>query len=228
MRRVSIVLAGCLLAALAAANIADAAPTVKFKAFPVAIKGYPKTGNILGAGAAVQAEYKISGTEYGGFPPPLIGINFYLPEGHGPAHLGLPHVRAHDARTGRPVRLFAHLGRRPGGQSARDRLLRLRTGGRAGHARILLRARRGSHVLHQRPLARVAGNPLQGPLRPPRRGRGLRPGADRRGAARLDRPRSALRVGRVDQRQGRLRPQGTREARLLRHACPRSARRAAF
>jgi hypothetical protein len=81
MRRVWIVLAGCLLAALAAANSADAAPTVKFKAAAVPIKGFPHTGNILGAGAAVQAEYKISGTEYGGFPPPLIGVNFYLPKG---------------------------------------------------------------------------------------------------------------------------------------------------
>jgi hypothetical protein len=33
--------------------------------------GVPHTGNILsaGAGAALKAEYKISGTEYGGFPP---------------------------------------------------------------------------------------------------------------------------------------------------------------
>ncbi len=81
MRRVSIVLAGCLLASLAAASVAEAKPTVRFKASAVAIKGFPHTGNFLGAGAAVQAEYRISGTEYGGFPPPLIGVNFYLPKG---------------------------------------------------------------------------------------------------------------------------------------------------
>ncbi|HUH81898.1 MAG TPA: hypothetical protein VLZ06_11275 [Solirubrobacteraceae bacterium] len=81
MRRVSTVLAGCLLPALAAAGVAEAAPSVKFKAVPVPIKGFPHTGNILGAGAAVQAEYRISGTEYDGFPPPLIGVNFYLPKG---------------------------------------------------------------------------------------------------------------------------------------------------
>jgi hypothetical protein len=81
MRRVSIILAGFLLAGLAAASLAGAAPTVKFKAVPVAIKGFPGTGNKLGAGAAVQAEYKIEGTEYGGFPPPLVGVNFYLPKG---------------------------------------------------------------------------------------------------------------------------------------------------
>ena len=62
-------------------GIASALPTVTFKAEAVAIKGFPHTGNILGAGAAVQAEYKISGTEYDNSPPPLIGINFYLPSG---------------------------------------------------------------------------------------------------------------------------------------------------
>ena len=43
------------------------------------IPGFPHTGNILGAGAALKAEYTISGTEYGGFPPPLIGVKFYGP-----------------------------------------------------------------------------------------------------------------------------------------------------
>ena len=81
MRRVSIVLAGCLLAALAAASLAEAKPTVRFKALPVPITGFPHTGYILGAGAALEAEYKISGTEYGGFPPPVIGINVYFPKG---------------------------------------------------------------------------------------------------------------------------------------------------
>jgi len=81
MRRVSIVLAGIILAGLAVAGSAAALPTVKFKAKAVPIKGFPHTGNILGAGAAIQAEYTIIGTEYGGFPPPLIGVNFYLPKG---------------------------------------------------------------------------------------------------------------------------------------------------
>lgn len=45
------------------------------------IAGFRGTGNIYGAGAAVRAEIHISGTEYGGFPPPLIGINVYLPAG---------------------------------------------------------------------------------------------------------------------------------------------------
>ena len=47
----------------------------------VPIKGFPHTGNILGAGTALQAEYSIAGTEYDGGPPPLIGINFFLAKG---------------------------------------------------------------------------------------------------------------------------------------------------
>jgi hypothetical protein len=75
-----------LLAALGAALLAlpaaaSAAPSVKFKAIAVPIKGYPGTGNILGAGAADKSEYEISGTEYFGSPPPIIGINYYFPKG---------------------------------------------------------------------------------------------------------------------------------------------------
>lgn len=45
------------------------------------IPGFPGTGDILGAGAVVRAEGAISGTEYGGSPPPLIGLKFYAPTG---------------------------------------------------------------------------------------------------------------------------------------------------
>ncbi len=75
------------LAALAAGALlglsagASAAPTVHFKAEPIPISGFPGTGYILGAGTALAAEYSISGEEYGGFPPPLVGVNFYFPVG---------------------------------------------------------------------------------------------------------------------------------------------------
>jgi len=78
--------AACVsLAALAAAVLAlpvtaGAAPTITLKAKAVPIPGYPHTGNILGAGAALQTEFTISGTEYGGFPAPLIGVKFYGPK----------------------------------------------------------------------------------------------------------------------------------------------------
>jgi hypothetical protein len=71
-------LAGVALLALAAQ--ASATPKVTIKASAIPIPGFPHTGNIYGAGAAVKSEVTISGTEYGGFPPPLIGVNVYLPK----------------------------------------------------------------------------------------------------------------------------------------------------
>ncbi len=81
----------CLaIAAVGFPAAAGAAPLVSVKArvLPVLInpassksKTYPKTGNILGAGASVETTFKISGTEYGGFPAPLTGVVVYLPAG---------------------------------------------------------------------------------------------------------------------------------------------------
>jgi hypothetical protein len=81
MRRASTCLAVLGLAFLALPGIASATPTVTFKAEAVPIPGFPHTGNILGAGTALQAEYTIAGNEYDNSPPPLIGVNFYLPSG---------------------------------------------------------------------------------------------------------------------------------------------------
>ena len=83
MRRATICLAtlGLALLALALPGMASATPKVTFKAKAVPISGYKNTGNYFGAGTAVEAEYKIEGTEYGGFPPPLEHVNFYLPAG---------------------------------------------------------------------------------------------------------------------------------------------------
>lgn len=81
MRRASTCLAVLGLALLALPGVASAIPTVTFKAEAVPIPGYSGTGNILGAGAAVKAEYTVSGTEYLGAPPPITHVNFYLPSG---------------------------------------------------------------------------------------------------------------------------------------------------
>jgi hypothetical protein len=72
---------GMALLALVLPGLAAATPTVTFKAKAVPIPKFPHTGNIFGAGAAVEAEYNISGTEYGGFPPPLTHVNFFVPAG---------------------------------------------------------------------------------------------------------------------------------------------------
>ncbi len=82
MSRRSIALGVMLgLAAICLPAIASATPTVTFKAKAIPIPGFRGTGNILGAGAALQVQYAIKGTEYGGYPPPLVGINFYTPAG---------------------------------------------------------------------------------------------------------------------------------------------------
>jgi hypothetical protein len=70
-----------VLALLLAPAAASAAPAVTFKVRAIPIPGFRHTGYILGAGTAVEVHYTISGTEYGGFPPPLIGVNFYTPAG---------------------------------------------------------------------------------------------------------------------------------------------------
>jgi hypothetical protein len=81
MRRASICLALLGLAVLGLPATSSAAPTVTFKATAVPIPGYPHTGNILGAGAAVNFAWTIKGTEYGGHPAPLVGVNTFFPAG---------------------------------------------------------------------------------------------------------------------------------------------------
>jgi hypothetical protein len=81
----------CLaLAGLALPTTAAARPTVSVKAkiVPIPVNPgspksptYPGTGNILGAGAALEAEMSIAGTEYGGYPSPVTGIVVELPAG---------------------------------------------------------------------------------------------------------------------------------------------------
>jgi hypothetical protein len=67
------------MALVAVPSVASALPAVKFKAEAVPIPGYKGTGYILGAGAAAKGEFEIAGNEYFGSPPPIIGVNVYLP-----------------------------------------------------------------------------------------------------------------------------------------------------
>jgi hypothetical protein len=82
MRRASTCLALLGLAVLSLTGIASAAPVVTLNAKAVPIAGFPGTGNILGAGAAVEAKYTIKGTEStGGVPSQITHVNFFLPAG---------------------------------------------------------------------------------------------------------------------------------------------------
>jgi len=82
MRRASTCLALLGLAVLGLPAVATASPEVTLQARAVPIPGFPGTGNHLGAGAAVEAKFKIIGHEStGGVPSQLTGVNFYLPKG---------------------------------------------------------------------------------------------------------------------------------------------------
>jgi hypothetical protein len=80
-RAVSVWLAVLCFTALGPSAVASATPTTTFKITAVPIPGVPHTGDILGAGAAIQGEGSVTGTEYGGSPPPLVEIKFYAPAG---------------------------------------------------------------------------------------------------------------------------------------------------
>ena len=77
-----LILGGLGPAALASlVPVAAAAPAVTFKATAIPIPGFPGTGNILGAGTDVEFQSTITGTEYGGFPSPLVLLTIDSPAG---------------------------------------------------------------------------------------------------------------------------------------------------
>jgi hypothetical protein len=70
-----------VLLSLVFTTTAAAAPKVTFQTTPLPIPGFAGTGDILGAGAEIEVQVTIAGTEYGGFPSPLIGMTIYAPSG---------------------------------------------------------------------------------------------------------------------------------------------------
>ncbi len=81
-----------LLVGLPATASARPEVTLKAAAVPIPInpavansKTYPGTGDILGAGAAIETEFKITGTEYGtgsqASPSPITQIKVFVPHG---------------------------------------------------------------------------------------------------------------------------------------------------
>jgi hypothetical protein len=81
LRRTSASLVVLGLAVLGLAVSASAAPTITLETTALPIPGIPGTGDILGAGAVIQVRYTISGTEYGGAPPPVTGLRYFAPAG---------------------------------------------------------------------------------------------------------------------------------------------------
>lgn len=70
-----------VVALLAFTASVSATPMATLKVTPVPIPGFPRTGDILGAGAEVRAQVTIAGTEYAGSPSPLTGFALYAPSG---------------------------------------------------------------------------------------------------------------------------------------------------
>jgi len=86
MRRASIILAVLGLGLLALPAVSSATPTVTLKAvlkpIPKVTGGiWPHTGNILGAGAALETEFNITGSEYFGHQPPIKQVTVQFPSG---------------------------------------------------------------------------------------------------------------------------------------------------
>ena len=82
------VLGLCLLFGPEIARATPTAVTFKVRGVPIHVDPtvansptYPGTDNTLGGATASEGEIKISGTEYGGFPPPLTGLTFHAPAG---------------------------------------------------------------------------------------------------------------------------------------------------
>jgi hypothetical protein len=82
--------AAIVLVSLAFAGHASAAPTATLKARAVPIPGFRGTGDVLGAGTEAELQVTISGTEYGGFPSPLTGLDVYAPAGLRVTPTGFP------------------------------------------------------------------------------------------------------------------------------------------
>ncbi len=78
----------CLLFGPEVAQATPTAVTFKVRGVPIPVdpsaansRTYPGTDNILGGPTAAEGEVRISGTEYGGFPPPLTGVTLQAPAG---------------------------------------------------------------------------------------------------------------------------------------------------
>ena len=172
------------MALLALPGVASATPTSRVQIARRADPGLPAHGQHPRRRRCRETEYQISGTEYLGSPPPVIGVNVYLPKGSILHTTGFPTCTTATLEQFGPVKCPKGSSAGPTGKVARLRDVRRRTRDRGSGTVVVLLAGRRDRVLHRRPLAGVAGNPVQRPLHQPRRRRRLRPRGRSAGAAR--------------------------------------------
>jgi len=220
-RRLRRALAGVVVGALVPlalasfAPLAAAAPAVTFKATAVPIPGFPGTGNILGAGADVQTEATIAGTEYGGFPSPLVLLTIASPAGTRVDSDGFATctqaVLEADGPQGCPRQSSAGpVGEGLGIVSFGHEQVREKVSIQGFFA-----PRQHPAVLRRRHHPNVARNHRKSPLgqrQPP-----VRAGGSRRTAAHRNGARCARRIGPVLQSHDRRGPQAGQEDDLLHH-----------
>lgn len=69
------------IAGLLLSSTAQATPRLRLSVHTEPIQGFAHTGNIAGAGASISMLLSIESSEYGGHPPPLVGLSLRLPPG---------------------------------------------------------------------------------------------------------------------------------------------------
>jgi len=89
-------------ALLLAAAASQAAPTIRLSVRTEPIPEFAHTGNIAGAGASILTQVGIDGSEYGGHPPPLVGISLRLPPGMRWNESGFPACLVYALEPGSP------------------------------------------------------------------------------------------------------------------------------
>ncbi len=216
MRKAFSCIAALAIALMAVPAVASALPAVTFKSKAVPISGFPNTGNKLGAGAADQAEFTISGTEYLGSPPPVIGVNVFLPKGTKLHTTGFPTCSKATLEQFGPIKCPKGSAAGPigtvlgyvtfGGERVEENaeLSSFYSPGGGlefftdGHSPVSL------EILSTGKYVNLGG------------GGGYGPEAQDQGAARRKRARRSVRVGQEHHRQGRLCIQVARQNHLLR------------
>jgi hypothetical protein len=88
LTRLTLLCSALIVLGLPAVAAATPIVTVKAKIVPILVNPnspngptYPGTGDFLGAGAGIEGEVHISGTEYGGYPSPVTQLVVDLPAG---------------------------------------------------------------------------------------------------------------------------------------------------